>query len=84
MSRYIHPIDKITPNLNEVSQIKALSAKELKIMINDKNNKFSPWFVNIFNNKLDYILESLRKSEEKNFDKDYFEDNIKIRNDYNV
>ena len=84
VSRYLHPIENIIPNSNEVNVIKAFSLKELKKAINENTKIFSPWFVNIFNEKADYLIEILSKSEDISFNKKHFEDVVKIRNDYNI
>lgn len=82
LSRFNKDIKAIEPNLDEVEIMKSFSVDELKNMIKNNPNQFTPWFVNIFTNRHEYLLNSLETIEKKGFNKQQFESEIKIRNCY--
>ena len=60
--------------------MKSFTVDKLKDMIKSNPNQFTPWFVNIFTNRHDYLLDSLKTVEKKGFNKQQFESEIKLRN----
>lgn len=80
VSRYTNDIKNIEPNKDEVDELKAFSIGELTKMVNDKPSNFTPWFANIFLNRGEYLMNSLKTIEKKDFNKSQFESGIKVRN----
>ncbi len=82
LSRFSKEISIIEPNKDEVEIMKSFTVQELKDMINNNPNQFTPWFVNIFTNRHNYLLSALKTIEKEGFNKQQFENEIKLRNCY--